>query len=156
MGEVIKVDEEEDCVATVRGLIGTRRFIRVNGHSGAGKTRIAKALAKEFGWERVSLDDFIDERGEPDKYCALVNATRVRDAILAGMPGVIVEGIWLDQIVPVDSFGPELKIYVRACYPPQLDADEVARRRQFRTHLYHKRHRPEFWADLTIMKIVIP
>jgi hypothetical protein len=153
-----KLDQEEECVPQVIEMLGARRFIRIDGHSAAGKTRIAKALEKELGWKRFSTDDWLDVHpGDKRSYTDKVRSDALH-AALREIPGqgTILEGICINEIVPPEAFGSELKIYVRSYSPPELEADERRRNRKLGTERYHLQFEPERWADLVIMKIAYP
>ncbi|MBY5374180.1 hypothetical protein [Rhizobium leguminosarum] len=152
---VIKVDEEEECLPTVLSLLGQQKFIRVDGHSGVGKTRIAKALASELGWNHVRLDDFLDKADTKSRYENRVLVNDVIARISDSSNGVILDGLWLDHLIQRDIFGPELRIYMRASFAPEFDNDEKRRRAKLGTEIYHRRYDPARWADLVIMKIAI-
>jgi len=155
MATVIKVDEEEECVPTAMKLLGTRRFIRVDGHSGVGKSRIAKAISKETGWPRICVDEFIDKSDFKKRYEKRVIVEELNERIRSVTEGVILEGLWLDHLVQREQFGPELRIYMRACFAPEFDADEQRRRKKLGTEEYHRLYDPARWADLIVMKVAI-
>jgi hypothetical protein len=45
---VLEVKEEEECVPVIAKMLRGQRIIRVDGHSGMGKSRIAKCYAKKL------------------------------------------------------------------------------------------------------------
>ena len=150
----IRVLEEEEAIEPIVHLLGSRRFIRINGHSGHGKTRLAKAITARLGWPRFSLDEYLPLSPPRRPYHQLVDTDRLRSDLAAMQDkGAVVEGIWLDQLVPVDRFGAELKIYMLSLFSPEYELDERMRRRQFRTPLYHREYRPDFWAEIVILKV---
>jgi hypothetical protein len=63
LATVLEVKEEEECAPTIAKMLRGQRIIRVDGHSGMGKSRIAKCYAKTFGWVHIEGDEFfIDPR----------------------------------------------------------------------------------------------
>lgn len=150
---IIKVDEEEECVPAALTILGEKKFIRVDGHSGVGKTRVAKALASELGWDHVRLDNFIDKVDTTKRYEKRILINEVIARIGDASHGVILDGLWLDHLIQREIFGPELRIYMRACFAPEFDRDEKRRREKLGTEIYHRQYDPARWADLVVMKI---
>lgn len=155
MSQVLKVDEEEQCVPTVIGALSSQKIIRVDGHSGVGKSRIAKALSRELGWRRVAIDDYLDKADYKPRYEKRVMIDKVLDQISSAPSGVILDGLWLDHLVQRDVYGPEYRIYMRACFAPEFDRDEERRRKKLGTDVYHRAYDPARWADLIVMKVAI-
>jgi hypothetical protein len=156
MAKVIKVDDEEEAVPTLVEMLGSKRFVRIDGHSGHGKSRVAKALCCKLDWPRVEVDNFLD--GAPRnrrKYPEMVELPKLLAAIRAHPGGLVLDGICLNQLVPPETFGPELKVYVRSCFAPEFDLEEKRRQRQLGTDRYQTEYDPARWADIVILKLAI-
>jgi len=154
MQHVIKVDEEEECVPAVLERLGRAKFIRLDGHSCVGKSRIARALVAALGWHHVELDKLVN-REAPGRYPDKVKLDEVNQRIIENRRGAILDGIWSNHIVPPDTHGNEFKIYMRACFAPEHDDDVRDRNRELGTDVYHRAYHPERWADLVVMKIAL-
>jgi hypothetical protein len=63
---------------------------------------------------------------------------------------VIVDGLCLNHLIPQPMFGRGFRIYVRSEGHGDGRTDEIDRRRDLGTNLYHRRHNPEATADLVI------
>jgi len=55
--QTLEVNEEEECIPVIATMLRGQRVIRVDGHSGMGKSRIAKGFATTFGWARIEGDE---------------------------------------------------------------------------------------------------
>lgn len=154
MPTIIEVREEEEAIPELVRLIGTRRFVRVDGHSGHGKTRVAKALSGQLGWFHVAVDDYLD--GQPRRrrrYVEMVDRDRLSGEIERCLEGVVLDGICLIEVVPPDTYGAELRVYVRSYFAPEFDEDERRRRSKLGTDRYHAQYDPARWADAVVVKL---
>jgi hypothetical protein len=156
MPKIIEVKDEEDAVSELVAMLGQRRFVRVDGHSGHGKSRVAKALANELGWHRVEVDQYLD--GKPRnrrRYYEMVDRVRLAEALRNAQGGVVLDGVCLDQIVTPESHGPELRVYMRSYFAPEFDADERRRQAKLGTDRYHREFDPANPADVIITKLAL-
>ncbi|HSY20032.1 MAG TPA: hypothetical protein VK815_16930 [Candidatus Acidoferrales bacterium] len=64
--------------------------IIIDGDPGAGKTKLAKKLAKDLGVKIISLDDFLFENGAP--YCAQIKYEALQK-VISENPRIIIEGV---------------------------------------------------------------
>lgn len=88
------------------------KIIAIDGDLGAGKTQLARALARQFGFPVVHLDDHIGA-GAPS-YVESIRIDAVRDAILAAGRPVVIEGICLRRVLDALDIVPDLHLYARA------------------------------------------
>lgn len=143
----------EEGVARIAAMVpaGTR-LIRIDGHSGVGKSRLAKALARHGGWRLVQIDDFIDA-DRPGKYMAKVQRkalyTEICQALGSGT--VVVEGLWVDALLPETTFGKSFRICVKSEEKGAGYHEELERRSQFGTDRYWQQHAPDASAHLIVV-----
>lgn len=145
----------EEHVARIAAMVpATTRLIRIDGHSGVGKSRLAKALARHGGWGLVQIDDFIDAE-RPGKYMAKVGRKalykEVCQALGSGSGTVVVEGLWVDALLPETTFGNSFRICVRSEEKGAGYHDELERRSQFGTDRYWHQHAPDASAHLIVV-----
>jgi len=154
MPTVVEVQEEEEAIPELVRLLGTKRFVRVDGHSGHGKTRVAKALSERLGWSHVAVDDYLDGRPRSGRrYADMVDRRRLIAAIEECPEGVVLDGICLNEIVPPETYGPEFSVYVRSYFAPEFDGDEQRRRSKLGTDRYHRQYDPVRWTDVIVVKL---
>ena len=156
----IEVNEEEDATNRLTSAIfaSGQRLIRVEGHPGTGKSRVAKALAASLNGERLETDAYLDGKGSRGrKYPQMLVMDRL-EADLHAMSErsqyLILDGIWLEAALPSESFGNGFRIYVKIRLPKADQADFRARNRSLKTDLYHSRFDPMASADIVVVKTV--
>ncbi len=154
----LEVREEEDCVPIIAKMLRGQRVIRIDGHSGMGKSRIAKCYEETFGWVRIAGDDYlIDPRPgglyhqQIDKDAFMTAAQRALERTL----GVVLDAICLDYILPPLKLGPELRVYMHSILDPAFAEDEIRRRSKLGTDVYHDDICPKEKADLVVWKRAI-
>jgi hypothetical protein len=152
---VLKAKEEEECVPVIAEMLQGQRIIRVDGHSGMGKSRIAKAFAKAYGWARIESDAFLFDPRPGGLYYNQIDKDAFAVAAQRGLecaPGVVLDGICLDYILPPQKLGPEFRVYMLSVLDPCFAADEARRRRKLGTDAYHADIGPKEKADLVVWK----
>jgi hypothetical protein len=70
--------------------------IIIDGDPGAGKTTLAKKLAKDLGIKFISFDDFLLENGAP--YCEQIRYEVLQKVVLDN-PKIIIEGVCAIKIL---------------------------------------------------------
>jgi hypothetical protein len=154
---VLKVEEEEECVPVIAKMLRGQRIIRVDGHSGMGKSRIAKCYAKIFGWSRIEGDDYLIDPRPDGLYPQLVDKEAFATAARRGLeraPGILLDAICLDYILPPLALGPEFRVYVLSIVDAGFEEDERRRQRKLGTDVYHDDIDPKGKADLVVWKRV--
>lgn len=155
--KVLQVEEEEECIPVIATMLRGQRVIRVDGHSGMGKSRIAKSYAAMFGWYRVEGDQFLIDTRPGVPYVDLIDkaafASAARQA-LKSAPGVLLDGICLDYILPPLTLGPEFRVYMLSIVDAGFAQAEQRRQKKLGTDVYHDDIDPEGKADLVVRKYV--
>jgi hypothetical protein len=85
--------------------------IVIDGDPGAGKTSLAKEIARELGAKRVSLDDYLPGNG--NAYLLQLDYERVRRDILDGGSKVVVEGICILKVMAKIGIGYDFHIFMK-------------------------------------------
>jgi ABC-type dipeptide/oligopeptide/nickel transport system ATPase subunit len=143
----------ENEIQTISSLIpAVIGLVRIDGHSGVGKSRIARALAAYRGWQIIEVDHFLVKSRPGRIYATKVNLERlaksVNDKVRVGT--LIVEGLCLDQLLPMAEFGSAYRIYVQSMAHGDGASDEADRNVRFGTDLYYADFSPDTSADLVI------
>ena len=102
-------------------------IIGLEGHSGAGKSMLAAALARACDAVVVSTDAFVDTKPNANTYLEYLSLDRLAAALtdaLAGGDTVLVEGICLRDTLRALGVVPELYVYVKRITPAGLWADD--------------------------------
>lgn len=139
----------------IMAALGRRRVIRVDGHSGMGKSRIAKEIVRTFDWKRVEGDEFLDHPRNGRLYHDQVKKNEFAAAARAALeiaPGVVLDAICLDFILQPNSLGPELRVYMESITAPEFSKDERARNRKLGSTAYHLAVDPRGAADIVVTK----
>lgn len=148
--DVQHVDEALDCILAEAGRAASQ-ILRIDGHSGVGKTTLAKLLAARLSGQVISVDCFIPE--EPGSTGSRLDnldvdalRTKVRTACRVGHR-VVAEGVRLDEFLPPGEFH-GLSIYLGRYN--EL-SDEARRRKKLGTDVYHEQYAPESRADIVVL-----
>jgi hypothetical protein len=152
---VLEVKEEEDCTPVIATMLRGQRVIRVDGHSGMGKSRIAKCYAKTFGWAHIEGDEFFIDPRPGGTYHQQINKNAFAAAARQGLdraPGVVLDAICLDYILPPLKLGPEFRVYMLSVVDSAFNSNEERRRKKLGTDVYHADIDPEGRADLVVWK----
>jgi hypothetical protein len=153
--KVLEVREEEDCVPIIAKMLRGQRIIRVDGHSGVGKSRIAKCFAKTFGWTRIEGDEFFIDPRPGGAFHQQINKNAFAAAPRQGLdraPGVVLDAICLDYILPPLELGPEFRVYMLSIVDSAFTSGEERRRKKLGTAVYHDDIDPKGKADLVVWK----
>jgi hypothetical protein len=128
---ILEVKEEEECVPVIAKMLRGQRVIRVDGHAGMGKSRIAKYYAKTFGWAHIQGDKhFIDPRPS-GPYHQRIDKKGFETAArqnLERAPGIVLDAICLDYILPPLTLGPEFRVYMLSIVESGFEPPRVCRR----------------------------
>jgi hypothetical protein len=152
---VLEVKEEEESVPVIAKLLRGQRVIRVDGHSGMGKSRIAKCYEKTFGWVRIEGDEFFIDPRPGGTYHQQINKNLFAAAARQGLdraPGVVLDAICLDYILPPLKLGPEFRVYMLSVVDSAFTSNEERRRKKLGTDAYHDDVGPKEKADLVVWK----
>ena len=149
------VAEEEESVNHIMAALSGQKVIRIDGHSGMGKSRIAKEIARLFGWKRIEGDQFLDQPRNGRLYFEQVKKDEflaaAREALETGQ-GIVLDAICLDWIIEPNVLGPELRVYMESVTPPEFHEDDAARNKQLGSDVYHEQVDPKGKADVVIQK----
>jgi len=148
---VLEVKEEEDSVPAIAKMLRGQRIIRVDGHSGMGKSRIAKCYVKTFGWVRIAGDEHLIDPRPGGPYHRQIDMDAFAMAAQQGLdraPGIVLDAICLDYILPPLKLGPEFRVYMLSITDPMFAEDEFRRREKLGTDAYHDDIGPKEKADL--------
>jgi energy-coupling factor transporter ATP-binding protein EcfA2 len=143
----------EKVVAEISALIPPDAvLVCIDGHSGVGKSRVAKSLAALRKSQLIQVDNFVRRDLPGRKYVPKIDKCRLHETVsLALSKGpAVVDGLCLSHLIPEPKFGRGFRIYVRSEGHGDGWSDEIDRRRELGTNLYHRRHNPEATADLVI------
>jgi hypothetical protein len=155
MPTVLEVKEEEDCIQIIAKMLKGQRVIRVDGHSGMGKSRIAKCYAKTFGWAHIEGDDHVIRPPPVGLYHQKIDKHAFEAAAQQGLErtgGVILDAICLDYVFPPLRLGAEFRVYMLSILEPAFAADQRRKAKKLGTDAYHDDIDPKGKADLVVMK----
>ena len=108
----MKISTAEDLCAEVSRKKAS--IIAVDGNPGVGKSTIATAISKYFGYICVHLDDYLDVG--KGRFVANLNILRLENAVLKGGRPIIIEGLCLLEVLEKLGIQPDLVIYVKGMY----------------------------------------
>ena len=157
MATLLEVKEEEESAPVIAKMLGEQRIIRVDGHSGVGKWRIAKCYAKSFGWAHIEGDEFVIDPRPGGTFHQQINKNAFAGAARQGLdraPGVVLDAICLDYILPPLELGPEFRVYMLSIVESAFTSGEERRRKKLGTDVYHDDVDPKGKADLVVWKRV--
>lgn len=126
-------------------------LITIDGHSGVGKSRVAKALGPLRQSTLISIDKLVIADRPLPTYVPKVDRQQLASALTSSLSQgtAVVDGLCIEHLVPA-HYGERFRIYVRS----EADGDglrsEIERRTKLGTNLYHKRYNPEAIADLIV------
>ncbi len=148
--EPIYTDDLDDLANAMPLFVGDIRFIRIDGHSGAGKTYLAKRLALKLQLPHIELDYVLKFDGRTDYGHPLARSTTIA-ALKRAQFRAVTDGIRLNSLININEFGPEFRIFITKDYGSRLSQGEIARRKRLGTDDYMVRYSPEQNADMVVV-----
>ncbi|WP_157784540.1 hypothetical protein [Sinorhizobium fredii] len=126
-------------------------LITVDGHSGVGKSRVAKALSPLRRSTLIQIDTLVVAGRPTPTYVPKVDRAQLAAALSSSLAqgSAVVDGLCIEHLVPA-RYGERFRIYVRSEANGDGLRDEIDRRAKLGTNLYHKRYNPEALADLVV------
>lgn len=164
MTKIVTVADPEVAASAIVHHLGGSKLIRIEGFCGAGKSRVARALANMIGAKHIEGDEFANKFDDPPAYPACIRQAELDAAIgeaIASGAVVVLDAVCLDHVAPFAKWGRGSLVYVKqlsfnnatapmwsAGFDLEDDppADEVHRS----VHLYHVEARPHERADLIL------
>jgi hypothetical protein len=132
---------------------GDAKFVRVDGHSFTGKTRLAEALASNHSFTHVGIDGFFLPN-LPDKIVVTrLNRPAFHQTVRAALTKgpTVVEGVCLEDVLPEALFPGGFRIYLCSRITDSYTASEDAvDKEELGTDTYHQRFRPMSRAHLIV------
>ncbi|MEY9531166.1 hypothetical protein [Sinorhizobium fredii] len=127
------------------------RLITIDGHSGVGKSRVAKALSPLRRSTLIQIDKLVIAARPTPTYVPKVDREQLAAALSSSLAqgSAVVDGLCIEHLVPA-HYGDRFRIYVRSAADGEGLRDEIDRRAKLGTNLYHKRYNPEALADLVV------
>jgi polynucleotide 5'-kinase involved in rRNA processing len=118
---------EELYGAVVDRPLGRQCLIAVEGHSNAGKTTLAAAIAACGSGRLFSTDSYARQRTPRDgRYLDIIDVGRLQDELVAAAaaPLIVLEGICLRDVLAELRSEPHAFVYVKRITPAGLWADD--------------------------------
>src|SRR5690348_2629622 len=101
----------DDVAGALRGRLGERGLVGIDGWTGVGKTTLAKSLAETLGCKTYDLDEALDR--DQRNYVSALRLDEIAAALTSPTRVLLVSGVCLRQVLQEVERSADLHIYVK-------------------------------------------